>query len=81
MANEENRRGKLHHPVTDPPNHIQPLIYLFLVSSMYHHKEDPKKSMAFSQYERPVVSHKCLKRAIQTKIFLGGFVSMVFNVK
>ena len=44
MADEENRRGKLHHPVTDPPNHIHSIIYFFLVSLMCHHKEEPIKT-------------------------------------
>ena len=47
MADEKNRRGKLHHPVTDPLDHIQPLIYLSSVSSMYHHKEEPMKTLHF----------------------------------
>ena len=58
MADEKNRRGKFHHPVTDPLDHIQPLIYLSSVSSMYHHKEEPMKNTAFFHYERPVFSHK-----------------------
>ena len=53
MADEKNRRGKFHHPVTDPLDHIQPFIYLSSVSSMYHPKEEPVKKQHFSTTDDP----------------------------
>ena len=38
MAYEKNRRGKFHHPYTDPADHIQPLIYWPLPAVMEHEK-------------------------------------------
>ena len=70
MADEENRRGKLHHPVTDPPNHIQPFIYLSSVSSMYHHKEEPMKTQHFPTTDDPYFLTNVEQRSKRTRYFL-----------
>ena len=73
MADEKNRRGKLHHPVTDPLDHIQPLIYLSSVSSMYHHKEEPIKTLHFPTTDDPYFLTNVEQRSKRTRysFFLG----------
>ena len=73
MADEKNRRGKFHHPVTDPLDHIQPLIYLSSVSSMYHHKEEPMKTLHFPTTDDPYFLTNVEQRSkrIRYSLFLG----------
>ena len=73
MADEKKRRGKLHHPVTDPLDHIQPFIYLSSVSSMYHHKEEPMKTLHFPTTDDPYFLTNVEQRSKRTRysLFLG----------